>query len=218
MAREATVGGLNGSSRMRALEGVSAKIALGGPENGLPSRGLMIVVDALPPDIDGLLDPTEAFYPLGYVLDMPNRVLAAFDPRVTPLRASDAPPDGAVVSWLSDSNSRRPFVPLGRGRALLDTGSSLGLALTRESAQALGVRDLRGEPNGAVRDLSGNWVSAQRIAPLTVSIGPLTLGGVPTDVLAGAGPGTPMLLGRDALRPFELAFDPVNRLIRITPE
>ena len=67
------------------------------------------------------------------------------------------------------------------------------------------------------RDLPGGRIAANRIPPTTISIGPLVLRGVPTDLLLRATAGTPILLGRDALRPFRLSFDPVNRLIRIAP-
>ena len=58
-------------------------------------------------------------------------------------------------------------------------------------------------------------MSAQRVAPVTIHIGSLMLRGVPTDYLLDAEAGAPILLGRDALRPFRLTFDPSNRLIQI---
>jgi hypothetical protein len=45
----------------------------------------------------------------------------------------------------------------------------------------------------------------------------MALRNVPTDILYGVGAGAPILLGRDALRPFRLTFDPLNRLIQIAP-
>jgi hypothetical protein len=68
-----------------------------------------------------------------------------------------------------------------------------------------------------VIDLGRGRVGARRIAPATVHVGPMVLRNVPTDLLSGASAGSPVLLGRDALRPFELTFDPVNRLVRFLP-
>jgi hypothetical protein len=50
-----------------------------------------------------------------------------------------------------------------------------------------------------------------------VSIGALVLNGVPTDVLTGVAPGTPIILGRRALFPFRITFDPISRLIAFEP-
>jgi hypothetical protein len=50
-----------------------------------------------------------------------------------------------------------------------------------------------------------------------VSIGTLVLNGVPTDVLTGVAPGTPIILGRRALFPFRITFDPLSRLISFEP-
>jgi hypothetical protein len=68
-----------------------------------------------------------------------------------------------------------------------------------------------------VRDLGGGMVQSHRIAPQVVSIGPLVLNKVPTEVLTGIAPGTPIIIGRGALFPFRLTFDPVSRLIAIEP-
>src|SRR5437763_8574799 len=117
------VGGLSGTTAGGGQKAFPRSIALGSRENTLPARGLSIVAAGLPADLDGILDPTEAFSPLGYVIDIPRDELRAFDPRVQPVRRGDAPPEGAVVPWLTDGRSRRPFVMLEGGqRALLDTG------------------------------------------------------------------------------------------------
>jgi hypothetical protein len=50
-----------------------------------------------------------------------------------------------------------------------------------------------------------------------VSIGSLVLEKVPTDILIGAHEGAPVIIGRDALYPFRLTFDPASRLIEIAP-
>jgi hypothetical protein len=96
-------------------------------------------------------------------------------------------------------------------RALLDTGSSLGLAI-RDS----GSPDSRA-PVSAVRDVGGGQISARRVAATTVSIGSLTLRRIPTDMVSGAEADAPVLLGLTALRPFRLRFDPLHRLIEIAP-
>ena len=50
-----------------------------------------------------------------------------------------------------------------------------------------------------------------------MSIGTLVLNKVPTDVLTGVAPGTPIILGRGALFPFKITFDPASRLIAFEP-
>lgn len=101
--------------------------------------------------------------------------------------------------------------------ALLDTGSGFGLAINENAARTLGIASVRGRYRDRARDLANGNIRAQRIAATTIRIGSLTLRNVPTDLLAGAAVSSPILLGRDALRPFELTFDPINRLIRIVP-
>lgn len=228
VAREARVavkgsrlalGGLSGVSGASGREAVLRSLAIGQSDNLLPARGLFVVTDRLPQGVDGVLDPTEAYWPLGYTIDLPNGELSAFDPRTTPLRRSDVPPGGAIVPWLFEGRSRRPFVMLnGARRALLDTGSEFGLALSAEEARAIGIVDNgRGRSRDGVRDIGGGQIAARRIAPATVNIGALVLRGVPTDLLTNAHAGAPILLGRDALQPFQITFDPLNRLIRIAP-
>ncbi|HVG28273.1 MAG TPA: retropepsin-like aspartic protease, partial [Pyrinomonadaceae bacterium] len=143
---------------------------------------------------------------------------SAFDPRTTPLRGLSAPPGGAIVQWFFDASSRRPFVMLDAGRrALLDTGSGFGLAVSENVAQSFGIASIRGRERASVRDLGRGSVSARRVEPVTIQVGGLVLRRVPTDVLTGASNGAPVLLGRDAMRPFEISFDPVSRLIRLRP-
>ena len=211
-------GGLSGTSTVAGRRAHVRDFALGSRDNRLPSQGFTVIADALPSDIDGVLDPTEAFWPLGYTIDMPGETLHAFDPRVTPLRADDSTPDGAVVRWLTEQGSRRPFVSLTGGRrALVDTGSGFGLALNAEAAKALGVVDVGGRNWEGMRDLAGGQIPSRRVRPATVHIGPLALRNVPTDYLPTAHASAPILLGRDALRPFQITFDPINRLIRFRP-
>ena len=212
------IGGFSGASVAGGRKAFARSVAVGFRDNLLPAGGLVIVAPGLPTDIDGILDPTEAFSPLGYVIDMPRGELRVFDPRSTPLRAGDTPPGGAVVRWLSDGSSRRPFVMLAEGRrALLDTGSGFGLVVNEAAARSLGIHAGGGRERGGTRDLAGGRVASRRVRPSTVSLGPLILRGVPTDLLLRTEKGAPVLLGRDALRPFQLTFDPLNRLIMLRP-
>ena len=217
--RATAISGLSGASAVSGREADIHQLALGDRSNLLPAGGLVIVTDRLPPDVDGVLDPTESYWPLGYTLDLASGNLSAFDPHTTPLRAGNAPADGTIVSWLMDGTSRRPFVLLDNGRrALLDTGSGFGLAMSESAARTLGVIPTRGTNRDGVRDIGGASIMSRRIAPLTIRIGSLVLRGVPTDVLSGVEAGAPVLLGRDALQPFRLTFDPLNRLIEIAPQ
>jgi predicted aspartyl protease len=213
------IGGLSGAGTVPSYEATIRSLALGDSQNLLPSRGFVLVTERLAPGIDGVLDPVEAYGPLGFEIDMVRGELTAFDPRLAPLRrGSNLPPDGTIVSWLTDGQSRRPFVMLEGGRrALIDTGSGFGLALTEDAARSLGLVTGRGRPRGDVRDLAGGNIPAHRISPATVRLGAMVLRGIPTDLLSTTRAGSPILLGRDALRPFRLSFDPVSRLIRIVP-
>lgn len=210
--------GLSGAGGNSARRAHVRHFAVGARGNLLPSQGFTIIADGLPEGVDGVLDPTESFSPLGFRIDMPNETISAFDPRLTPLRADAAPADGAVARWLTEPNSRRPYVMLAQGRrALIDTGSGFGLAVNADAARALGISTGEGRERVGTRDLGGGEIPSRRIRPATVHVGPLALRNVPTDFLPAAGAGAPVLLGRDALRPFELSFDPVNRLIRFKP-
>jgi len=209
--RAHSIAGLSGTP-VPARDASIQSLAIGDPDNYLPARGALMVINGLPVNLDGVLDPTEAFSPLGYVIDLPRGELSAFDASRTPIRINEQPEDGAVVPWLRVGRERRPFVMLDNGdRALLDTGSSLGLVL----------RDFRPQdrkaPGHAVRDLGGGQISSRRVNSATIAIGALTLRRVPTDLISGAEAGAPVLLGLSALRPFRLRFDSVHRLIEIAP-
>jgi len=210
------------SDRSRSIAGLSGRgttahdanvqsLAVGDRTNFVPGTRSVVVTAGLPNDIDGVLDPTEAFSPFGYIIDIPRLELSTFDSRAMPLRLEDQPREGAVVRWLRQGSSHRPFVELDNGdRALIDTGSSLGLGIRSNSESD------RGRASYA-RDIGGGRVSTQRVRPMTVAIGALELKNIPTDVISGAEAGSPTLLGLSALRPFRLVFDPVNRLIEIAP-
>jgi predicted aspartyl protease len=212
------ISGLSGARSGGAQKAFVRDVALGTRDNTFPARGLFVIAPGLPSDVDGILDPSEVFGTLGFVIDMPAGRLSFFDPRTRPLRAAATPPGGAVVPWLTEGGTRRPFVMLAEGRrALLDTGSGFGLAVNEPAARALGILMTEGRDRRGTRDLAGGEVSARRVRAATVSIGPLVLRGVPTDVLLRAEKGAPVILGRDALRPFRLTFDPVNRLVMLDP-
>jgi predicted aspartyl protease len=212
------LGGLSGASVGGAKKAFVRTLALGSRENAVPARGLFVVAPGLPEGVDGVLDPSEAFGTLGFVIDIPAGELSFFDPRTRPLRAAAAPPEGAVVPWLTEGGTRRPFVMLAEGRrALLDTGSGFGLAVDESAARTLGILQTEGRHRRGTRDLAGGEVHSRRVRAATVSVGALVLRGVPTDLLVRAEKGAPVILGRDALRPFRLTFDPVNRLIMLDP-
>jgi len=206
--RATSVAGLSGV-KTAAYHASVETLSVGDPENLLPAKGEVIITAGLPADLDGVLDPTEAFTPLGYTIDLPRAELAAFDPQTDPVQKSVMPPDGTVVSWLVEPSGRRPFVMLDRGdRALIDTGSSLGFAV-RDSGPGQNARY-------SVRDVGGGRISSRRVTT-TISIGSLTLEKIPTDLVSGSDADAPALLGLAALRPFRLRFDPLHKLIEIAP-
>ncbi len=208
-------GGLSGSSIVSDQEATIQELALGSPDNSLPGKLVAALAPSLPTGLDGVLDPTEAFTPLGYSIDLPGHELQAFNTRARPLHIEDFPEGGTVVRWIRERGDSRPFVFLGDGRlALLDTGSGFGLAVSDENPIG-GLNHGRQTRN--VSDLGGGRVQSRRVAPMTVSIGALVLGSVPTDVLTGVAPGTPVILGRRALYPFRITFDPTAKLIAIEP-
>jgi len=212
------IAGLSGVEQAIGRKAVLRNVALGGPDNVLPGQVKAIVTNNLPPGVDGVLEPTDAYSPLGFAIDLPRSEISAFDPRTMPIRASDAPADGAVVPWLSDGATRRPFVMLSNGRrALLDTGSAFGFAVSENVAHDTGLLSIEASENRAIRDIGGSSIGSRRVSPATIAIGGLTLKRVPTDILSGVELSAPILLGRAALRPFHLAFDPLHRLILIAP-
>lgn len=213
-SRTTLVGGLSTSPISSNQETRITGLALGQPDNRVPGNVVAAVVANLPQAIDGVLDPTEVFSPLGYTVDLPNKELRVSERR---LNVNQQPRDGAVVSWVREGGSHRPFVKLGDGSlALIDTGSGFGLALNERQVVSKGRSSERPEPRTS-HDLGGGRVQSRRISPQTVNIGALALNGVPTDVLSGTAPGTPIILGRRALFPFRITFDPVARLIAFEP-
>jgi len=208
--KPASIAGLTGT-RAVAYHASLEHLAIGDIENYLPGRGEVLITSGLPADLDGVLDPTEALSPLGYTIDIPRREFIAFDPRTEAVQMNQAPPEGTVVTWLREAHGRRPFVMLDNGdRALIDTGSSLGLAVRDPNS---GSRP----PTSGARDVGGGQISTRRVSTSTVSIGSLELRRIPTDLVSGTESDAPVLLGLTALRPFRMRFDPVHRLIEIAP-
>ena len=207
-SRRPLTGGLSTSPIASNEETTLSSLALGQPNNRIATKAVAAVVTSLPGAIDGILDPTDVFSPYGYSVDLPHKELRVFEGR---LHMSDNPPGGGVVHWVGKD---RPFVRLGDGRlALIDTGSGFGLALT--DVRVIGGRNH--SDSESRNDLGGGRVQSREIAPQRIDIGNLVLNGVPTDVLTGVAPGTPIILGRRALFPFKITFDPVSRLIAFEP-
>ncbi|MCA1576017.1 MAG: retropepsin-like domain-containing protein [Acidobacteria bacterium] len=212
-SRRPLVGGLSTAPIASNQEARLSGLSLGTPNNRISTNAVAAVVPSLPGSIDGILDPTDVFSPLGFSVDLPQRQLRVFDANAEGLRLNQVPRDGAVVRWVREAGNGRPFVRLSDGRlALIDTGSGFGLAVTD-------ARISVGRNHGEVEnrtDLGGGRVQSHEVAPQTVSIGSLVLRNVPTDVLRVA-PGTPLILGRRALFPFKITFDPVAHLISFEP-
>ncbi len=205
-SRRTLVGGLSTSPIASNEETRISSLGLGQRNNNTPGSFTAAVVANLPGSIDGILDPTDVFRPYGYSVDIPNQELRVFDTSRQRLRVTDVPKDGAVVRWVGTD---RPFVRLSDGRlALVDTGSTLGFALN-EPGRVAG--------SNHINDLGGGSIQTRRVAPQTVNIGTLVLNKVPTDMLTGVAPGTPIILGRGALFPFKITFDPASRLIAFEP-
>ncbi len=206
----ASIAGLTGTKTI-AYHASLDTLAIGDIENYLPAKGAVMITSGLPADLDGVIDPTEALAPLGYTIDIPRREFIAFDPRSEGVQSNQPPLEGAVVAWVREAHGRRPFVMLDNGdRALIDTGSSLGLAIRDPNSTSR---------SGAstARDIGGGQISTRRVSTSTIAIGSLTLRRIPTDLVSGGAADAPVLLGLTALRPFRLRFDPLHRLIEIGP-
>lgn len=206
------IGGLSNRRSSSNREASIDRIALAERSNLLPSKQSALIVSNLPPDLDGILDPTEAYSPFGYSIDLPNQQIDALTSG-TIHPDTRLPGEGTVVSWLQRGGDNRPFVQLADGRtALVDTGSGFGLAVNGRDAVIVG-RDGRRRTE-AVRDIGGGTVVSRRVDPTTIRIGDLELRRIPTDILFGVDKNAPVILGRDALQPFKISFDPQRRLIQ----
>jgi len=204
------VGGLTSSRIVSNREAIINQMAVGERGNALPSSQTALIVTNLPLDIDGIIDPTQAYAPLGYSIDLPNEQIEALGAEGVLTRPQGS--EGAVVAWIRKPDDARPFVRLGDGRlALLDTGSRFGLAVNERNAVIVGNNRENGNVVG--RDIAGGIIRSRRVSPTTISIGELVLRRIPTDILFGVHEGAPLILGRDALYPFKISFDPRRRLI-----
>lgn len=220
--RPTIMGGLTAARISSNREAVINELALGDRANTLTSQQTALIVPSLAPGIDGILDPTEAYSPFGYSIDISNQRIEAIDgiaTRATGPNGSRSRRDvvdgaeGAVVPWLTVGQSNRPFVRLGDGRlALVDTGSGFGLAVSERNAVIIGRNPERRNSEG-IRDIGGGTILSRRVSPSTISIGDLVLRGIPTDILSQVEDDAPVILGRDALYPFKITFDPHRRLI-----
>ena len=211
--RPTMMGGLTAATISSDREAVINQMALGDRANTLTSQKTAVIVPSLSPGVDGILDPTEAYAPFGYSIDMSNQRIEAVDTNWPSARSFQRVEDGAVVPWVRMGGSNRPFVRLGDGRvALIDTGSGFGLAVSDRSAVIIGNERGRGNTQG-VRDIGGGTIFSRRVSPSTISIGELELRGIPTDILSHLQDDAPVILGRDALYPFKITFDPRRRLI-----
>jgi len=206
------IGGLSNARSFSNREAIIDRIALDARANTLPSKQAALIVKNLPPDLDGILDPTEAFAPFGYSIDLPNEQIEALPPgSIHP--DTRLPDEGAIVPWVRMGSDNRPFVRLADGRtALVDTGSVFGLAINGRDAVILGRDGLR--RTDSVRDIGGGTLVARRVNPTTISIGGMELRRIPTDLLFGVDKNAPVILGRAALRPFRISFDPQRKLIQ----
>ena len=122
------------------------------------------------------------------------------------------------MRWIYADETRRPFVMLSNGdRVLLDTGSSLGFAIRQQLAHSFGIPGIEQSGGRAITDVSGGTIEYRKAQPVTINIGSLELKNLPTEIIYGAASDSPLILGREALRPFYVAFDPVHRLILLAP-
>jgi hypothetical protein len=211
--RPTLVGGLSAARTSSNREAVINRMALGDPGNTVGSEQTALIVSSLAPGIDGIIDPTDTYSPYGYSIDISNERIEAVDTIESRQAGQQRTDEGAVVPWLRVGEGNRPFVRLGDGRvALVDTGSGFGLAVSERNAVIVGSN--RGTRNTeSVRDIGGGTIFSRRVSPSTISIGELVLRGIPTDILSRVDDDAPVILGRDALYPFKITFDPRRRLI-----
>ena len=206
------IGGLSNARSSSNREAIIDRLALDSRSNTLPSKQTALIVTNLPPDLDGVLDPTEAYAPFGYSIDLPNEQIEAL-PAGSIHPDTRLPDEGAIVPWIRMGGDNRPFVRLADGRtALVDTGSGFGLAVNGREAVIVGRDGMR--RTEAVRDIGGGTVVARRVNPTTINLGGMELRRIPTDLLFGVDKNAPVILGRAALRPFKISFDPQQRLIQ----
>jgi hypothetical protein len=211
--RPTLLGGLSAARSSTNREAVINRMALGDPGNTVSSQKTALIVSSLTPGVDGILDPTETYSPYGYSIDISNERIEAVDTIESRTDGRQRTDEGAVVPWLRVGEGNRPFVRLGDGRvALVDTGSGFGLAVSERNAVIIGGNRGTRTTEG-IRDIGGGTIFSRRVSPSTISIGELVLRGIPTDILSRVDDDAPVILGRDALYPFKITFDPRRRLI-----
>ena len=206
-------GGLSSTPIQSNQEASFRELSIGFQSNRLPATVTAAVVQTLPGSIDGILDPTQVFGSLSYSVDFQRRELLVLESKYLS-NSKTLNGEGTVVRWISENGGHRPFVRLADGRlALIDTGSSFGLAFSDRRA-------VNGQNPKGVRDLGGGAVQVREVAAQTVAIGSLVLRNIPTELLINSAPGTPVILGRRALNPFRVTFDRASNLIAIeaTPD
>ena len=206
-------GGLSSTPIQSNQETSFSELSIGFQSNRLPATVTAAVVQTLPGSIDGILDPTQVFGSLSYSVDFQKRELLVLESKYLS-NSKTLNGEGTVVRWISENGGHRPFVRLADGRlALIDTGSSFGLAFSDRRA-------VNNQNPKAVRDLGGGAVQVREVAAQTVAIGSLVLRNIPTELLINSAPGTPVILGRRALNPFRVTFDRASNLIAIeaTPD
>src|SRR4029450_598581 len=72
-------GGLSAGSIISNQSASIPQMSIGRRDNQLRTSFTAAVVENLPAGIDGILDPTSAFQPYGYSIDLPNRELRIID-------------------------------------------------------------------------------------------------------------------------------------------
>ena len=208
------IGGLTSATSTTNREAIINELALGDRSNVFRAK-TVLVVPTLAPGIDGVLDPTDIYSPNGYSIDLPNERLETVVSSSGSVERPASGGEGAVVPWVRVGGSIRPFVRLGDGRlALIDTGSGFGLAVNERNATVVGAPRRSNQTGAGSRDIGGGTINSRRVAPTTISIGDLVLRRIPTDILYGVTDDAPLILGRDALYPFKITFDPERRLIK----
>jgi hypothetical protein len=211
--RPTVMGGLTSARTTSNREAVINQLALGDRSNTFHATRSALVVSFLTSGIDGVLDPTDIYSPYGYSIDMPKERIESIESLPRGAQRGNLVGEGATVPWLRLGDGVRPFVRLGDGRlALIDTGSSFGLAVNQRDAVIVGNRSANRSFEGT-RDIAGGTIHSRRVSPTTINIGELVLRRVPTDILFGVEDDAPVILGRDVLYPFKISFDPQRRLI-----
>src|SRR5688500_20023145 len=103
------IGGLSNARSFSNREAILDRIALDGRANTLPSKQTALIVKNLPPDLDGILDPTEAFAPFGYSIDLPNEQIDAL-PAGSIHPDTRLPDEVVIFPWVRTDTVNLPVV------------------------------------------------------------------------------------------------------------